>query len=92
MSGRLGILGVGLVDPDTPLVRADDRGVLLGDGCFDSVRVRPDGEPVGLDAHLARFARSAAALDLPCDRDAWHWLVATILAALNATGRAGSGR
>ncbi|HEX6756133.1 MAG TPA: aminotransferase class IV [Mycobacteriales bacterium] len=87
MSGRLGILGVGLVDPDTPLVRADDRGVLLGDGCFDSVRVRPDGEPVGLDAHLARFARSAAALDLPCDQAAWHGLVATVLAGW--TGRTG---
>jgi 4-amino-4-deoxychorismate lyase len=57
------VLGRGLVDPDTPILRADDLGVLRGDGVFESLHVR-DGKPWLLDEHLARMARSAARMDL----------------------------
>jgi branched-chain amino acid aminotransferase len=41
-----------------------DEGLLRGDGVFDAVLVR-GGRTHALEAHLARLARSAAALDLP---------------------------
>ena len=66
----MGILGVGLVDPAAPLLRADDLGVLRGDGCFETVRVRPDGALDDLDLHLDRLARSEAALDAAGHRPA----------------------
>ncbi|HZN76906.1 MAG TPA: aminotransferase class IV [Micromonosporaceae bacterium] len=58
------LLGVGIVPPDTPILRADDLGVLRGDGVFETVHVR-GGRPWLLDEHLARMARSAARLDIP---------------------------
>ncbi|HEU4423824.1 MAG TPA: aminotransferase class IV, partial [Pilimelia sp.] len=57
------MLGRGVVPADTPILRADDLGVLRGDGVFETVHVR-DGWPWLLDEHLARMARSAARLDL----------------------------
>jgi 4-amino-4-deoxychorismate lyase len=80
--GLVGMLGVGLVDPTAPQVRADDLGLVRGDGCFETVRVRPDGGLDDLDLHLARLQRSVAALELPAtDPAAWHDLIATMLAA-----------
>ncbi|MEV6967362.1 aminotransferase class IV [Hamadaea sp. NPDC051192] len=60
----LAVLGRGLVDPATPVLRADDLGLLRGDGVFEAVHVR-GGEPWMLDEHLARLARSAARMELP---------------------------
>ena len=83
----LGFLGVGLVDPDVPHLRADDLGVLRGDGCFESVRLRTTGELDDLDPHLDRLARSAAALDLPpTDPAAWRELVGALVAAWDGPG------
>jgi 4-amino-4-deoxychorismate lyase len=80
--GLVGMLGVGLVDPTAPQVRADDLGLVRGDGCFETVRVRPDGGLDDLDLHLARLERSIAALDLPpTDLAAWRELIATMLGA-----------
>lgn len=53
-----------LVPRDQPWLRADDLGVLRGDGLFESLLVA-DGEPQLFEEHLARMARSAALLDLP---------------------------
>src|SRR5690348_8560759 len=68
-TGVLAVLGRGAVDPSTPVVLADDAGVTRGDGCFEGIRVMPvgAGEVVAdnLERHLARFARSAAALEIP---------------------------
>lgn len=70
-----------LLDPDAPLLRADDLGVLRGDGIFETVLV-VDGEPLELDAHLARLARSARMLDLPePDAGAWRACAAAVAAA-----------
>jgi 4-amino-4-deoxychorismate lyase len=57
------VLGRGIVPPGEPVVRADDLGVLHGDGLFETMHVRA-GRPWLRDEHLARLARSAAALDL----------------------------
>jgi 4-amino-4-deoxychorismate lyase len=57
------VLGRGVVPADTPILRADDLGVLRGDGVFETMHVR-GGRPWLLAEHLARMARSAARLDL----------------------------
>ena len=53
-----------IVDVATPLVRADDLGVVRGDGVFDVAHAHR-GEVNGLDAHLERLAASARILALP---------------------------
>jgi 4-amino-4-deoxychorismate lyase len=57
------IHGKGVVPADTPILTADDLGVLRGDGIFETMHVR-DGRPWLIDEHLARMARSAARMDL----------------------------
>ena len=86
------VMGRGVVPRETSLLRADDLGVTRGDGCFDAARVTiVDGRPVvdHLDRHLARFARSAAALELPAPKeDAWHELISAALAEWSGPGEA----
>lgn len=60
----LAVLGRGVVPAATPLLRADDLGVLRGDGIFETMHVR-SGRPWLLDEHLRRMARSARLLDIP---------------------------
>jgi 4-amino-4-deoxychorismate lyase len=87
----LGVLGVGLTDPTGPVLRADDLGVLRGDGCFESIRVvdADRGRLDRLDPHLTRLARSAARLDLPApDLTAWRALIGEVLAAWGQPGEA----
>jgi 4-amino-4-deoxychorismate lyase len=62
--GIVAVLGRGIIPPDQPVLRADDRGVLHGDGLFETMHVRA-GRPWLRDEHLTRLARSAAAVDLP---------------------------
>jgi 4-amino-4-deoxychorismate lyase len=59
----LAILGRGVVPADTPVLRADDLGVLRGDGVFETAHVRA-GRPWLLDEHLERMGRSAQRLGL----------------------------
>lgn len=86
----LAVLGVGVVDPGTPVVAADDPGLTRGDGCFEGCRVRTsaDGHSAvdKLDAHLARMGRSAAALEIAFDRAAWRTFVLETLATWTAPG------
>lgn len=63
MTRVVALLGRGVVPADTPILRADDLGVLRGDGVFETLHVR-GGRPWLLDEHLARMATSAARLDL----------------------------
>ena len=55
-----------LVDPATPVLRADDLGLARGESVFETLRVA-GGRAAFLDLHLERLARSAArvAIDLP---------------------------
>jgi 4-amino-4-deoxychorismate lyase len=84
------VLGTGIVDPATPIVRADDPGLTRGDGCFEGCRIRTsdsgDSRVDKFDRHLARMSRSAAALDIPFDADAWTALVASTCAAWTTPG------
>lgn len=58
--------GPQLVEPTSPVLRADDLGVLRGESVFETARIA-GGRPAFLDAHLARLGRSAArlAIELP---------------------------
>jgi 4-amino-4-deoxychorismate lyase len=87
------VLGRGVVDPDEPVVTADDLGLTRGDGCFDSARVITGttgrASVVDLDGHLDRLAASAATMELVAPtREEWRGLVAQALAAWSAPGEA----
>ncbi|MGI4896433.1 MAG: aminotransferase class IV, partial [Janthinobacterium lividum] len=88
---RTAVLGRGEVAWDAPLVGADDLGLARGDGCFETLRVL-GGPPVrilSLEAHLDRFERSAALLDLPAPgRAAWTGLVTSLVTDLAAGAEA----
>jgi 4-amino-4-deoxychorismate lyase len=75
----LALLDGTLADPDAPLIRVDDLGLLRGDGVFETILV-VDGKPRELDPHLDRLARSAAMLDMPePDRAAFERAVNLVL-------------
>ncbi|AHI01879.1 aminodeoxychorismate lyase [Kutzneria viridogrisea] len=75
----LALLDGTTVDPETPLVRVDDLGLLRGDGVFETVLV-VDGRPRELGPHLDRLARSAAMLELPePDRSGWERCVDAVI-------------
>ncbi|WBB66202.1 aminotransferase class IV [Micromonospora sp. WMMD812] len=63
VTSRIAVLGRGTVSAGEPVLRGDDLGVLRGDGLFETMHLR-DGQPWLRDAHLARLARSAAAVEL----------------------------
>lgn len=84
------VLGRGVVDPDEPVVSADDLGFTRGDGVFDATRVVIDGSGRrvdNLEAHLARFARSIHLLEgaVP-DLDGWRALIDQAVAACPFSG------
>ena len=71
-----------LQDSDHAGIAPDDRGLLLGDGLYETLLVR-GGKPLRLDAHLQRLRRGAAVLDLPLpDMD----IAAAMAATLTANG------
>jgi branched-chain amino acid aminotransferase len=55
-----------MVAEDAPVVRADDHGLVVGDGVFETVAVT-DGVPFALTRHLRRLQRSAEGLGLAVD-------------------------
>ena len=59
----LAVTGRGLVDPDDPVLAADDEGFTRGRAAFETTRVY-GGRPFRLAEHLARLARSAERLGL----------------------------
>jgi 4-amino-4-deoxychorismate lyase len=87
------VLGLGVVEgPDVPVVDADDLGLTRGDGCFDATRLvtttADERHADHLDAHLERFARSAAALELAVDLDEWRELIDKAVASWTEPGEA----
>ena len=84
----LALLDGTVVDAERPLLRADDLGVLRGDGVFETLLVM-DGRPRKLAAHLERLARSAAMLDLPAPAAAqWQTCVDAVCTAWAAAADA----
>lgn len=64
-------------------IQVQDLGITRGDGVFETITV-VDGRPQALEAHLARFGRSAAMLDLPApDLDAWRRAIEAVCAELD---------
>jgi 4-amino-4-deoxychorismate lyase len=59
-------------DVSTPLLRADDLGVVRGEAVFETLRVAA-GRPAFLDLHLRRLRRSAQRVDLALP-DGWEQL------------------
>lgn len=68
------------VAPSTPVLRADDLGVLRGEAVFETLRIAA-GRPAFLADHLARLARSAQRLELALP-DGWHELATTASAGV----------
>jgi 4-amino-4-deoxychorismate lyase len=78
---RLDPQGPTLCPPGSPFLRADDSGILRGDGIFERFLVI-GGQPRHLDDHLDRLARSAELVQLHTPRaDAWRTAVAAAIEA-----------
>ena len=58
------VSGRGVVDPDEPVLPADDEALLRGRAAFETVRVY-GGRPFRLAEHLERLAGSAELIGLP---------------------------
>ena len=59
----MAVSGRGLVDPDEPVLTADDEGFTRGRAAFETMRVYR-GRPFRLQQHLARLAASAERIGL----------------------------
>ena len=60
----LAVLGRGLVEPDEPVLYADDTALVRGQAVFETVRVYA-GRPFRLAEHLERLTASARRIGLP---------------------------
>ncbi len=61
-------------------VDPSDRGLLLGDGLFETIAVF-NGKPIWLADHLDRLSHGALALALPCDRPRTEAAISEVLTA-----------
>ena len=75
-------------DVAAPQLSVLDLAATRGDGIFETISLG-NGHLQALEPHLARFAHSAAMLDLPTP-DAAHWRAAIIEVAANLASAAGS--
>ncbi len=79
--------GLGVVDPATPVIHADNGALLRGRAAFETLRVYK-GTPFRYDAHLERLTFSAKRIGLPpVDAREFESLVGQALAA-GGTGNA----
>lgn len=69
-----------LVAPDAAVLRADDHGITVGDGIFETMKVA-NGRPFALTRHLRRLAASASGLGIEIDHDVVRRAVDEVLAA-----------
>ena len=77
-----------VVDARQPVLTAFDRGFQLGDGVFETLRVRA-GHPTELHEHAERLRRSAAGLSIPLPDDIEATLGGAIAELVAAEGLAG---
>ncbi len=85
---REGADAVAFVDPAAPQLSALDLGATRGDGVFETISVIA-GRPQALEHHLRRFARSAAALELPePDDDVWRAAILAVIERLDPVDEA----
>lgn len=83
----LALLDGSIVDVTHPIVRADDLGVVRGDGVFDATLVRR-GTVRDREAHLDRLERSAEILQLPVpDRAGYERAIDALVAAWDFTAQ-----
>jgi 4-amino-4-deoxychorismate lyase len=76
----LAAAGRGLVDPDVPVVHADDEAVLRGRAAFETLRVY-GGVPFKLESHLVRLAGSCERIGVaPPDEEECRELASLALA------------
>lgn len=68
-----------ITDASEAVIPASDDGLLRGDGVFEVIRLYA-GRPFALDEHLDRLERSAAAIELPVDRDTFEAEISALLA------------
>jgi branched-chain amino acid aminotransferase len=68
-----------IVDAADAVLRADDHGVTVGDGVFETLKV-VGGQPFALSRHLRRLATSAAGLGIDVDLDRVRAAIAEVLA------------
>ncbi len=77
----VGVLGRGVVDPEVPVIHADDAGLLRGLAAFETLRVYR-GRPFAMAEHLERLRTSASRMRLPePDADGLESLAEDVLAA-----------
>jgi branched-chain amino acid aminotransferase len=69
-----------LVEAGQAVLRADDHGVTVGDGVFETMKV-VNGRPFALRRHLERLMSSASGLGLPLDIDAVRSGIDAVLTA-----------
>jgi branched-chain amino acid aminotransferase len=74
-----------ILPADVPHLSVFDRGFQLGDGIFETLRVR-GAYPTELTEHMARLRRSAAGLDIPLPDGIEALLTAGIAELLAADG------
>jgi branched-chain amino acid aminotransferase len=67
-----------IVDRAEAVIPAGDDGLLRGDGVFEVIRLYA-GRPFALDEHLDRLERSAAAIELPIERETFAAEISALL-------------
>ncbi len=65
-------------DTSEAVIPAADDGLLRGDGVFEVIRLYA-GRPFALDEHLDRLERSAAAIELPIEREPFEAEISALL-------------
>src|SRR5438270_13708204 len=68
-----------VVAEDAAVIRADDHGLVVGDGVFETMTVE-DGVAFALTRHLNRLHRSAAGLGIDVDDELVHAGTEAVLA------------
>ena len=68
-----------IADTSEAVIPAADDGLLRGDGVFEVIRLYA-GRPFALDEHLDRLERSAAAIELPIEREPFEAEISALLA------------